>query len=172
MSHWKHRIDGVDWASMKLADRERVFQKVVKESGAVFEQPPFAIVWESPNSTEDTQAQVTVPSPEWWAMALHGGILPPVEVYWALKHDEAQPTFRRHTRGHLLHDTKPMRAMTPEEAMEYLVMAVLPLSVWRDYKGNRTILRIVPRNLIPQDRIFRNAWLVAQDAPVIEEEAA
>lgn len=170
MSYWKHKIEGVDWRSMRLHERESLFQHIAKEQGGGFEQPPFAILWEDPREP-DEPAKVTVPSPAWWAMALHGGILPPVEVYWALKHDEAQPGFTRHTRGYLLHETEPMRAMTPEEAMEYLVMKDLPMEVWKDYKGNRTILRIVPRDLIPSDRSYRNAWRIVQDAP-IEEEAA
>jgi hypothetical protein len=161
MSHWKHKIEGVDWAEMKLAEREMIFQSVVKNAGHSFDQPPFAILWEDPDDL-DAPAKVTTPSPVWWAMALHGGMLPPVEVYWALAHDEAQPGFTRHHRGHLLHDTPPMRALTPEEAMEYLVMKDLPPSVWRDYQGNRTILKVVPRELIPTNREHRNAWRIAQ----------
>jgi len=37
-----------------------------------------------------------------------------------------------------------------------------PVETWRDYKGNRTILKIVPVELIPTDRSFRNAWRIAQ----------
>ena len=58
-----------------------------------------------------------------------------------------------------------MAAMTEEEAMEYLVMKDLPTSVWRDYKGNRKVMRIVPRALVPSDRLFRNAWRIKQDEP-------
>ena len=43
-----------------------------------------------------------VPDPNWMACALQGGILPPVEVYWELAKDEAQPDFKKHTRGYLL----------------------------------------------------------------------
>ena len=160
MSNWKHEITGVDWAAMKLHEREALFQEIAKANGG-FEQPPYAILWEDPDDL-DNPAKVTLPSPAWWAMALHGGLLPPVEVYWALKHDEEQPGFTRHSRGHLLHDTAPMRAMTEEEAMTYLAMKDLPPRVWRDYQGNRTILRFVPVELIPTDRTFRNAWRIAQ----------
>jgi len=48
--------------------------------------------------------------------------------------------------------------------MEYLIEKDIPASVWRDYKGNRTILKIVPRHLIPSDRSFRNAWKINQEA--------
>lgn len=153
----------MNYSDLKLWEREALFKAHHPEQ----EQPPYAVLWEDPDDP-DAPAKVTIPSPTWWAMALHGGILPPVEVYWALAEDEAQPGFTRHTRGHLLHETPPMRAMTPEEAMEYLIMKDIPPRVWRDYKGNRTILKIVPRNLIPTDREMRNAWIIKQT----EKEAA
>jgi len=169
MSHWKHKIEGVDWQSMKLWEREQVFQNIANANGG-FEQGQYAIVWEDPNEP-DEPLKITVPSPAWLAMAMHGGILPPVEMYWELAKDEAQPGFKRHTRGYLLHDSPTMPALTEEQAMEYLVMKDIPQHVWRDYRGNRTILRIVPRDLIPTDRSYRNAWRIAQDAPLIEEAA-
>jgi hypothetical protein len=46
------------------------------------------------------------------ACALQGGILPPVWVYHELAKDEAQPDFKKHTRGYLLHQTEPVEAMT------------------------------------------------------------
>ena len=58
----------------------------------------------------------------------------------------------------------PVPAMTEEQAMEYLVMKDLPPLVWRDYKGNRSILKIVPVNLVPTDRSHRNAWKIKQEA--------
>lgn len=172
MSHWKHTITGIDWDEHPLWVREQLFTDVCNKHGVELEEAAFSVMWEDP-SDPDAPLHVTTPSQTWWAMALHGGILPPVEVYWALKHDESQPDFKSHAhgRGHLLHDTPPMRAMTPEEAIQYLIMKVLPPAVWRDYKGNRTILRIVPRELVPSDRSFRNAWRIAQDMP-LEEEAA
>ncbi|AGH15997.1 hypothetical protein DVVG_00011 [Dunaliella viridis virus SI2] len=156
------KFTDIRWRDYHLRQREQVFVNACRESGAELEQPPFAILWEDPQDP-DAPARVTAPSPIWWAMALHGDILPPVEVYWALHHDERQPGFRRHHRGALLHDTPPMRAMSAEEAMAYLVMKDIPPAVWRDYTGNRTILRIVPRALVPTDRRFRNAWRIAQD---------
>jgi hypothetical protein len=61
--------------------------------------------------------------------------------------------------------------MTEEQAIEYLIQKDIPPRVWRDYAGNRCILRIVPVELIPSDRSFRNAWRIAQDATPIEEAA-
>lgn len=162
MSNWTHEITDIDWTQYKLADREALFQHIVSAAGHGFEQPPYAILWEDP-ADPDAPCKITVPSPAWWAMALHGGILPPVQVYWELREDEAQPGFTRHTRGYLLHKTQPVPAMTEEEAMEYLVMKDVPPAVWRDYKGNRTILKIVPRDTIPTDRTYRNAWRISQE---------
>jgi len=152
-----------DYSQYKLWEREALFKQEHKD----LPQPNYAILWEDPDDI-DAPAKVTVPSPTWLAMAMHGGILPPVEVYWALKEDEAKPDFKRHNRGHLLHDTPPMRALTEEEAMEYLIMKDIPMKVWRDYEGNRTILRIVPRSLVPSNRNHRNAWKIRQE----EQEAA
>lgn len=162
MSYWKHKIEGVDWTQYKLADREHIFQHIAKEQGGGFEQPPYAIVWEDPNEPE-RPARVTVPTPAWWAMALHGGILPPVWVYHELKKDEAQPDFKRHTRGLLLHATEPMGPMTEEEAMEYLLQKDVPTHVWAE-KRNSVTFKIVPRTLVPSDRSYRNAWKLKQEA--------
>tara|TARA_R110000803_G_scaffold38628_1_gene83559 strand:- start:321 stop:626 length:306 start_codon:yes stop_codon:yes gene_type:complete len=96
------------------------------------------------------------------ACALQGGILPPVWVYHELDKDEAQPDFVKHTRGYLLHETDPVPAMTEEGAIEYLIMKDVPPSVWRDYRGNRTILKIVPSRLVSVDRSYRNAWRITQ----------
>jgi len=142
-----------DCSQYKLADRELIFRQQHKD----LPQPNYAILWEDPDDPE-APAKITVPAPTWLAMAMHGGILPPVEVYHSLAEDEAQEGFKRHTRGHLLHDTPPVGPMTEEEAMEYLVMKDIPPRVWRDYQGNRTILKIVRCDQIPTDRSNRNAW--------------
>jgi len=148
----------VDYTQYKLWEREMIFKDQHKD----LPQGNYAILWEDPSDPE-APAKVTRPSPTWLAMAMHGGILPPVEVYHALAEDEAQPGFKRHTRGHLLHDTQPVPAMTEEEAMEYLVKKDIPARVWRDYSGNRSILRIVPVELVPTDRTARNAWRIKQE---------
>lgn len=152
-----------DYASMKLYDREAVF----KAANPDLPEPQYAILWEDPNDL-DAPCKVTTPAPVWLAMAMEGGILPPVEVYHELAKDEADPGFKRHSRGHLLHDTPPIDALTEEEAMEYLVMKDIPAHVWSGYEGNRVILKIVPRHMIPTDRTFRNAWRIAQENEEME----
>jgi len=46
--------------------------------------------------------------------------------------------------------------MTPDEIRERAENDIPP-RVWRDYKGNRQVLKIVPVQLIPTNREFRNA---------------
>jgi len=147
----------INYSEYKLWEREIIFAQEHKD----LPEPNYAIIWEDPRSPDDPM-KITVPSPTWLAMAMHGGILPPVEVYWELKKDEAQSGFKSHTRGHLLHDTPPIPVMTEEEAMEYLVQKDIPPHVWHNYNGNRQIIKIVPRNLIPTDRSNRNAWRINQ----------
>lgn len=150
----------MDYSIMTLRAREQTFIPDRLREGP-FPAPKYAIVWEDP-SEPDEPAKITIPSSTWLAMAMHGGILPPVEVYHELAADGAQPGFTRHTRGHLLHETPPVPAMTEEEAMEYLVKKDIPQRVWRDYRGNRVVLKIVPRHLIPTDNIKRNALRINQ----------
>ena len=162
MSYWKHNIKGIDWATYPLWEREAIFSHICNENNVELEQGNYAILWEDPEQL-DMPAKVTYPSPRWLAMAMHGHILPPVEVYWALAADESQEDFKRHSRGALLHDTTPMNPMTEEEAMEYLIMKDIPPRVWRDYKGNRIIVRVVRREEIPTDRSNRNEWRIPQE---------
>jgi len=149
----------IDYTQYKFWEREFIFKAQNKD----LPQGNYAVLWEDP-ADPDEPAKVTRPSPTWLAMAMHGGILPPVDVYHVLREDEERDGFIRHTRGHLMHETPPVDAMTEEEAMEYLVMKDLPPRVWRDYKGNRSILKIVPVNLVPTDRSHRNAWKIKQEA--------
>jgi hypothetical protein len=155
-------IDTVDLSHLHLWEREQWYIHHLKQERELPE-PQYAIAWEDPAYPDDPM-RVTVPSKEWLALAMRGGILPPVEVYHELASDEAKKGFRRHTRGYLLHETPPIPAMTEEEAMEYLVKKDTPPRVWRDYKGNRVILKIVPRSLIPTNREHRNAWRINQEA--------
>jgi len=165
MSYYKHSIvdendSPLDWGVVPLWYREQQFTDIVTnfDPEALSYHGKYAIVWEDPD--EDAPCKITRPSPVWLAMAMHGGIIPPVQVYWALAEDEANPEFKKHTRGHLLHDTPTMRPLTEEEAMQYLVMKDVPPRVWRDYRGNKTILKIVPIELIPTNRENRNAWAI------------
>ena len=121
----------------------------------------YCIVWEDPNEMENP-AKVTHPDPNWMACALQGGILPPVQSYWELKKDENKPDFVKHTRGYLLHNTEPVKPMTEEEAIEYLIQKDIPERVWRDYeKSNRPRLVICKKEQLPQQRTWRNAWKLA-----------
>jgi hypothetical protein len=98
------------------------------------------------------------------ACALQGGILPPVEVYWELAKDEAQPDFTKHTRGYLLHDTKPIDALTEEQAIEYLIMKDCPQSVWKEWdSGNKPKMVICRKEQLPATREWRNAWKITEE---------
>ena len=123
-------------------------------------QSDYRVVYED---NIDECAKILVPDPNWMACALQGGILPPVQVYWELAKDEAQPDFKKHTRGYLLHNTKPVEAMTEEQAIEYLIMKDIPERVWKDYEqANRKRLLIVKKEQLPQHRTWRNAWKIDQ----------
>ena len=89
------------------------------------------------------------------ACALEGGILPPIETY---QRDRLVPDGEPKEHPY----AEPIGSMTEEEAVEYLIQKDIDPSVWRDYKGNRTIMKIVPVELIPSDRSFRNAWRIMQ----------
>ena len=117
-------------------------------------QSKYRVLFEDP-ATPDEPAKVLVPDPNWMACALEGGILPPIETY---QHDRDVPDGQPKEHPY----AEPIGAMTEEEAIEYLVKKDIDPSVWRDYKGNRTILKIVPVEMIPSDRSFRNAWRIMQ----------
>ena len=117
-------------------------------------QSKYRVVFEDPN-TPDEPAKVLVPDPNWMACALEGGILPPIETY---QRDRLVPDGEPKEHPY----AEPIGAMTEEEAIEYLVQKDIDPAIWRDYKGNRTILKIVPVEMIPSDRSFRNAWRIMQ----------
>jgi hypothetical protein len=107
------------------------------------------------------------------ACALQGGILPPVWVYWELAKDEAQPDFKKHTRGYLLHKTEPMGPMTEEEAIEYLIQKDVPQSVWQSWdEGNRPKMVICRKEQLPATREWRNAWKISEDLATNHHKAA
>jgi hypothetical protein len=117
-------------------------------------QSKYRVLFEDP-SQPDAPAAVLVPDPNWMAAALAGGILPPIETYLRDRDvPDGQP--KEHPYA------EPIGAMTEEQAIEYLIQKDISPAVWRDYAGNRCILRIVPVELIPSDRSFRNAWRVCQ----------
>lgn len=175
---WDHFIDrNGRRVTVPLWRREQYFTRIVRDCDptALDYQGRYAITWQEPLWRQERKRRedelsgesatqnygtlrITRPSPTWLAMAMHGGMIPPVQVYWALQYDEAQPGFKHHTRGHLLHETPPMRPLTEEEAMEYLAMMVVPQRVWTDRTQNSRLMRIVPIESIPNDRTHRNAW--------------
>jgi hypothetical protein len=118
-------------------------------------QSKYRVLFENPEDL-DAPASVLVPDPNWMAAALAGGVLPPIDTY---QRDQgvADGEPKEHPYA------APVGAMTEEEAIEYLVMKDVPPQVWRDYKGNRCIMKIVPVEMIPSDRSFRNAWKINQE---------
>ena len=116
-------------------------------------QSKYRVVFEDP-ATPDEPAKVLVPDPNWMAAALEGNILPPIDTY---QRDRDVPDGQPKEHPY----AKPIGPMTEEEAIEYLIMKDICPSVWQEYRGNRTIMRIVPVELIPTDRSFRNAWRLA-----------
>ena len=123
----------------------------------------YRIIWQDPDNL-DEPCKITSPDPNWLACAKAGGILPDVRVYWILQEDESKPDFKKHTRGYLLHNTKPIEAMTEEKAIEYLIMKDIPQRVWRDYeKANRPRLVICRKDQLPSTRVWRNAWKIDEN---------
>jgi len=118
-------------------------------------QSKYRVLFEDP-ATPDEPAKVLVPDPNWMAAALAGNILPPIDTYLRDRDvPDGQP--KEHPYA------KPIGPMTEEEAIEYLIQKDIPPQVWRDYKGNRSVMKIVPVELIPSDRSFRNAWKINQE---------
>ena len=119
-------------------------------------QSKYRVLFEDP-SQPDAPAAVLVPDPNWMAAALEGDILPPIDTY---QRDRLVPDGEPKEHPY----AEPIGAMTEEEAIEYLIMKDIDPAVWRDYQGNRTIMKIVPVELVPSDRSFRNAWKINQEA--------
>ena len=133
----------------------------------------YVVVYEDPNEP-DKPVSVMHPAPEWMSCALQGGILPPVSSYWELKKDENAPDFKQHTRGpELLHNMKPIDAMTEEQAIEYLIMKDVPQHIWRNWdKANKPRLVICRKEQLPEKREWRNAWKIKEDINTIEDKVA
>ena len=117
-------------------------------------QSKYRVLFED---SQDEPAKVLVPDPNWMAAALAGSILPPIDTYLRDRDvPDGQP--KEHPYA------EPIGPMTEKEAIEYLIMKDISPAVWRDYQGNRVVLKITPVELIPSDRSFRNAWKITQDA--------
>ena len=121
-------------------------------------QSKYRVLFED---SQDEPAKVLVPDPNWMAAALAGSILPPIDTYLRDRDvPDGQP--KEHPYA------EPIGPMTEEEAIEYLIMKDINPAVWRDYQGNRVVLKIVPVELIPSDRSFRNAWKITQTKAEME----
>ena len=117
-------------------------------------QSKYRVLFENP-AEPDAPASVLVPDPNWMAAALAGNVLPPIDTYLRDQNVlDGQP--KEHPYA------EPIGPMTEEEAIEYLVKKDISPQVWREYNGNRIIMKIVPVELIPSDRSFRNAWKINQ----------
>jgi len=121
-------------------------------------QTKYAVVYED---VDMDCCAVMHPDPNAMAALMDGGVFPPVWVYWELAKDEAQPDFKHHTRGYLLHDTPREGPKTEKEALLYLIMKDVPQHIWRNYETSNSVhLKIIRREQQP-NKEFRNAWRIA-----------
>lgn len=112
-------------------------------------QSDYRVVFEA---DMDSPCSIIVPDPNWMACAMHGDILPPVEVYHQLEIVDGKVM-----NGHILHE-QTIPAMTEEESIEYIIKKDVPPHVWADQSGNRPKFKICKRDQIPSERTYRNAW--------------
>ncbi len=133
-----HLFDRICWAHENL---ERV-------------ETQYVVAYE--DGEPDAPAKILVPAPEWMAMALHGGLLPPVGHY----HREP-----RDVDGNFIGPAdywsayEPIGPLTEEQAIEYLIQKDIPRHVWAE--GSNHPMVICTRSQFPKNRTFRNAWRVA-----------
>lgn len=147
--------------------------------------PHYVIVYEDPWEL-DAAVRIIRPDAGWLALAMRGGVIPPVEAYWAMRvlltaefpgeeaisivtrgdrvGDARADAVRRGGRivaerivEHELNRAEPLGPLSEEQAMEYLAKVWMPARV-RLYAGNRRIWRFVRSDRIPSDRSFRPAW--------------
>ena len=133
-----HLFDRICWAHENLARFES----------------EFVVVYE--DGDNDGRAKILVPAPEWMAMALHGGLLPPVAHY----HDEqrtADGTFCG--PANYWSSYEPIGPLTEEQALAYLILKDVPKHVWAE--GSNHPLIICRRDQLPKTRVYRNAWRCA-----------
>lgn len=117
-------------------------------------QSKYRVLFENPEDP-DAPAAVLCPDPNWMAAALAGDVLPPIDTYLRDRDvPDGQP--KEHPYA------EPIGAMSEEEAIEYLIQKDISPQIWRDYTGNRCVMKIVPVEMIPSDRTHRNAWRIAQ----------
>ena len=149
-------------------------------------EPKFRVVFNDPSDI-DAPPKVLIADPNWLAAAIDGGVLPPIEAYHAAKFrvlmqmpdgQKLQGIVGGDKVADMLHElqkrggkmlgqwvvnyppayAEPIGPMPEEQAIEYLIQKDIPPRVWRDYRGNRRIMAIVPAEAVPADRTHRNAW--------------
>ena len=80
---------------------------------------------------------------------------------------------KKPTRGYLLHNTKPIDAMTEEQAIEYAIMKDIPRHVWQNWdKANKPRLVICTRLQLPSTRTWRNSWQISEELTITKQEVA
>ena len=73
----------------------------------------------------------------------------------------------------MLHNTKPIEALTEERAIEYLIMKDIPQHVWKDYdKANKPRMVICTKQQLPSTRVWRNAWKINEELTIQKQEVA
>lgn len=127
----------------------------------------YVILHEDPEYPE-RPASITVPSPNWMAAAMAGGIIPPIEAF--LQDQQTLDAYIERHGSSIGFDWRnysrcygycePAEKMSEREAINYLIMKDLPARVWRDYRGNRSILRVVKRSELNDNCKYRSAWRI------------
>lgn len=152
----QHLFDRICWASENLRPVE----------------PKYRIVYENPDEPEAPVA-IVCPAPEWLAMALHGGLLPPIEAYLRdaakiekyLSEGNDPQKFSWDKVGGAEHPyVEPIGPMTEEEAMEYLLMKDVPRNVWDRPNSNKCYFRFTRKENIEISDTYRNAWKIKEAA--------
>ena len=113
----------------------------------------YCVAYEDPAEL-DAPVKIFHPDPHFLAAALAGWVLSPVDTYLR---DQKRKVGEKMEHPY----APPIPAMSEEETLEYLIKVCVPTRVWRDYTGNRTILKIVPKDMLPADYTFRDAWSLA-----------
>ena len=148
--------------SRTLLERERLVahRKIPRPT------PQYRIVFEK----FENQASIKSPAPMFLAMLMHGDIVPPIEVFlrdaavrrkWTAENLGQRFSWKR--IGGATHPyAAPMdKALTEEEAMEFILMKDCPPRIWSDPTRNRPLYYICKVDQIPTDRTFRDSWRLA-----------
>jgi len=149
----------VAWEGTKLIDRIDWARQNLKRHDT-----EYCVVYET---LDNKCATIMYPDPHIMAMLMHGHLMPPLWVKLKLREDAKRPDFTSHKdmgNDKLLHETKPIGALTEEQAIEYLTVTDVPRSVWQNWnKGNQQTMVICSMKQLPQTREWRNAWRIADE---------